>query len=106
MATYSELVKQIEELQRKAEDARKTELSAAISEVKALIEKFGLTASDLGLGGSSSGGGRAVTKSRKKVAAKYRHPSSGQEWTGRGRTPSWLDEEVKSGKKKEDFLIA
>lgn len=49
---------------------------------------------------------KASRNSRGKVAAKYRHPSTGETWSGRGATVRWLAEEIKAGKKKEDFLIA
>lgn len=45
-------------------------------------------------------------RSGSKVAAKYRHPKTGQEWSGRGGTVGWLAAEIEAGKKKEDFLIA
>ncbi len=41
----------------------------------------------------------------RKVAAKYRHPKTGEEWSGRGGVAKWLAAEIKSGKKKEAFLI-
>lgn len=41
-----------------------------------------------------------------KVAPKYRHPDTGETWSGRGGTASWLAVELKAGKKKEEFLIA
>src|SRR4051812_20401830 len=41
-----------------------------------------------------------------KVAAKYRHPKTGETWSGRGGTAGWLAREIKAGKKKELFLIA
>src|ERR1700733_15140274 len=41
-----------------------------------------------------------------KVAAKYRHPKTGETWSGRGGTAGWLAREIKAGKKREDFLIA
>ena len=41
----------------------------------------------------------------KKVAAKYRHPKTGEEWSGRGGIAKWLAAEIKAGKKKENFLI-
>jgi hypothetical protein len=41
-----------------------------------------------------------------KVAPKYRHPDTGETWSGRGGTAGWLAAELKAGKKKEDFLIA
>jgi hypothetical protein len=40
-----------------------------------------------------------------KVAPKYRHPKTGETWSGRGGTAGWLAAEIKAGKKKEDFLI-
>lgn len=50
----------------------------------------------------------ASTKGRKlgKVAPKYRNPANAKEtWTGRGLKPRWLAEQVRKGKKVEDFLI-
>ena len=41
-----------------------------------------------------------------KVAPKYRHPKTGETWSGRGGTAGWLTREIKAGKKREDFLIA
>jgi DNA-binding protein H-NS len=58
------------------------------------------------------GGDGVVTKRRAgsikgtKVAPKYRHPKTGETWSGRGGTAGWLAREIKAGKKKEDFLIA
>jgi DNA-binding protein H-NS len=40
-----------------------------------------------------------------KVAAKYRDPKSMATWAGRGGMPGWMREALKSGKKREDFLI-
>lgn len=41
-----------------------------------------------------------------KVAPKYRDPKSKATWAGRGGMPLWMRESLKSGKKREDFLIA
>lgn len=38
-------------------------------------------------------------------AAKYRNPETGQTWSGRGRTPTWLVNAERAGKSREDFLI-
>jgi DNA-binding protein H-NS len=40
-----------------------------------------------------------VTKGE-KVAPKYRHPETGDTWTGRGREPGWI-----KGKNRQDFAI-
>ena len=58
------------------------------------------------IGGSGNGGsGKSSKLVGRKVAAKYRHPKTGEEWSGRGGMAKWLAAEVKAGKKKEDFLI-
>ena len=61
---------------------------------KAIIEQYGLSASDLfsRKAGVKGGGG--------KVAPKYRNPSTGETWTGRGKAPKWID-----GKDRSNYLI-
>jgi DNA-binding protein H-NS len=40
------------------------------------------------------------------VAVKYRDPKNpSNTWTGRGRPPRWMAAAVKSGSKRDDFLI-
>ncbi len=55
------------------------------------------------IGMGDRGAGRAG--SGMKVAPKYRHPETGETWTGRGGVAGWLAKELKAGKKREDFLI-
>ena len=75
----------------------------------ALAKAEGYTVAEL-FGGKSSakaGAGKtAKTGPRGKVAPKYRNPANPKEtWTGRGKQPRWMAEQVKKGKKPEDFLI-
>jgi len=42
----------------------------------------------------------------RRVVAKYRHPATGETWSGRGVTAAWLANEIKAGRTKEDFLIS
>lgn len=101
MATYKELVQQIEKLQQQAEDLRKKELQDVIAEVKAKIQQYGLSASDLGL----SGGKSKSSSAKGTVKPKYKNPVTGDTWTGRGRAPKWIAEAEAAGKKRESFLI-
>lgn len=101
MATYSELLKQIESLTRQAEDLRQAELDKVITEIKEKMEKYGLTAADLGAAKSS---GKAK-KGTGKVAAKYRNSATGETWSGRGRTPKWLADAEAAGQKRESFAV-
>ena len=95
MSSYKELLKQREALEQKINEARRNELSEAVSQVRALVTEFGLTAQDVfpaGKARSASAGS--------KVAPKYRNPATGQTWTGRGKAPKWID-----GQDRTKFLI-
>ena len=97
MATLQELIAQKEALEKLIQDTRQTELADAINQVKTLIAKFGLTQEDVF--GTSRGAKKAKSEGS-KVAAKYRDPVSGKEWSGRGLAPKWLQ-----GRDKSEFLI-
>lgn len=101
MPSYQEILSQIEDLKRKAEDARKQEMAGAIAEIKRLMAQFGVSADDLGF---SSRGGKAKTRS--VGAAKYRDPASGKTWSGRGRRPRWVVELEVQGKSLDAFKVA
>ena len=58
------------------------------------------------IGGDGAGTRKAGSVKGMKVAPKYRHPKTGETWSGRGGTAGWLAREIKAGKKREDFLIA
>ena len=97
MATYKELLKQQEALALQVEEARKREISDAVSQVRQMVSEFGLTERDVFPSGRNSGG----TRTGGKVAPKYRDPATGQTWTGRGKAPKWID-----GKDRSKYLIA
>lgn len=47
-----------------------------------------------------------IPVAKTKVPAKYRHPTDASlVWTGRGKMPLWMQELIKNGAAKEDFLI-
>ena len=58
------------------------------------------------ISGDTNGARKPSNLTGKKVAPKYRHPKTGEEWSGRGGMVKWLAAEIKAGKKKDDFLIA
>lgn len=106
LAQKAELAAKAQELEKLIDAAHKEERKTVIAKIKALMAENGLTAQDLG-GGTSVGGGRKASekKAGTSVPPKYRHPQSGQEWSGRGLTPKWLKAEVESGKTLDSFLI-
>lgn len=98
MATYKELLQQQELLALKIEEARKSEITEAVSKVRALVDEYGLTAQDVFPSGRRAG---KSTRVGAKVPPKYRDPATGLTWTGRGKAPKWID-----GKDRTPFLIA
>lgn len=97
MTSYKELLQQREALEQQINEARRRELSAAVSQVRALVAEHGLTADDVFPVGKSAT--KSVAKAARspkagsKVAAKYRDPATGQTWTGRGKAPRWIQDQ-------------
>ena len=61
-------------LDKQIAEVTKTERKEAIAQIKAIMAAFDITEIKL-------------EKAVKKVAAKFKDPVSGKEWSGRGRTP-------------------
>jgi DNA-binding protein H-NS len=97
MATYKQLTAQLEKVQAQMEAAREKELAAVIAQIKEQIAAYEITAEELGFSSKRA----AAPKSGKSggLPPKYRNPTTGQTWSGRGRVPAWL------GKRRERFLI-
>lgn len=84
--------KEIEELRRES-----------VSRVLKFAEDLGITREDL----STALAPREAKSagSLGKVAPKFRDPSTGATWTGRGLQPKWVREAVAAGKSIESFRI-
>ena len=95
MTTYQELLKQREALDAQIAEVRKGELANAVSQARQLVQEFGLTAQDI-FGGTRQSKVKGTT-----VPAKYRDPSTGATWSGRGKPPLWI-----AGKDRAQFAIA
>jgi DNA-binding protein H-NS len=96
MATYRQLTAQLARLETKIAKEREKEVVQAIAEIRAKIDEYDITPEELGFGAPQP----KRTAARKPASPpKYRHPKTGETWTGRGRAPAWL------GKNRERFLI-
>ncbi len=93
--TYKDLLKKREELEAQINQARQSEVSAALERIQALIQEFGLTQEEVFPPNRKPASSKGV-----KVAPKYKDPASGALWTGRGRSPTWFDKDRES-----EFLI-
>ncbi|AMO22464.1 hypothetical protein GCM10027034_28330 [Ramlibacter solisilvae] len=110
MATYLELQKQIESLQREADALKAKERKGVIARMKEAIAAYGISAGELGLVSRTSkaaaGNGKAKTRRTKRSAGSASvayADSNGNTWGGRGKRPNWLREALANGAKLEDF---
>lgn len=82
MNTLSELLAQRDALDKQIAQLRDSERKGAIEKARELILAFGLTAADVY---------QRQARKGQAVAVKYRDPSTGATWTGRGRAPKWIE---------------
>jgi DNA-binding protein H-NS len=82
----------------------KSDVEAALSQ-KVSEERRALEEQLAKLGGYTGSGKKAKSGRRGVVAPKYRHPETGETWSGRGLQPRWLTAAMKTGKSREDFAI-
>ncbi len=103
MSNYAELMKQAQALMAQAELKRKEELANVIAEIKEKMKQFGISAADLGGGGTKSAGKPKASKSA--APAKFKGPN-GELWAGGpGRKPEWVRAVIAAGKSIEDYRI-
>ena len=103
--SQSELNNLISQASRELESRKKSE--AVIRDIHKVLDKHGITKRERSalLEAAKSGGmpstrtpKRASKRKGVKVAPKYRCPTSGDTWTGRGRAPAWVVEACKANK--------
>jgi DNA-binding protein H-NS len=109
------LRQQIAEMEKQAAQLLKQSRPAVLAQLREQMAAYGITAQELS---------RPAPKARPKappakpvaspakgkkpvvsLPAKYRGPE-GQEWSGKGTAPKWLNALVANGKTREDFLIS
>jgi DNA-binding protein H-NS len=81
-------------------------LQSKRAELETLLQQLGRTQSAGSFGELMRKARANSGKGRTKVPPKYRHPGTGETWSGRGVTVRWLAKELEAGKQREDFLIA
>lgn len=95
-ASYKELLAQREALENQIRKARAEELEEVLRKIGVVIKEFDLAPVDI-----FPLEKRGSKVKRATVAPKYRNPSTGATWTGRGKPPAWI-----AGQNRDLFLIA
>jgi DNA-binding protein H-NS len=86
---YDELRAKAAEILAQAEAVKAEEKQQAAQACRAMIASYGITAKDLGLDKATKA--KSGPKPGNKVAPKYRDPLTGATWSGRGKTPNWIN---------------
>ncbi|TKC92459.1 H-NS histone family protein [Trinickia terrae] len=115
MATLKQIQSRIEKLQAQAESLLAKRASVVIAEIRAMMDKHGLTTADIDAhtpkkrgpkpkGAASLAGAPGKVKgltAAGKMPPKYRDPATGATWSGHARPPAW----IKDAKDRSVFLI-
>ena len=88
------------------EQAANAEREAKLKEYADMLEKDGLNVEEL-IAALSNESTKKTRKQRESRPAKYKYILNGEEktWTGQGRTPLAIQEQLDQGASLEDFLI-
>jgi DNA-binding protein H-NS len=96
----AQLKKIIDETQ--VELTRRKNIDAATVEIRSILKKHKIDFQDIDLNTITRTDSKSSTKKRAKVIksrdqrstvkAKYKDPNSAASWTGRGRTPAWVQD--------------
>ncbi|MDN3568638.1 H-NS histone family protein [Paeniroseomonas aquatica] len=105
-------VPELGQVLKRAQALRDAKLDSAkqdfLNRMKAEGEQLGLNLGSLFGGAAPAKRGRKLAGEpkgeRPPVLAKYRSPT-GDEWSGRGRMPKWLQAEEAEGRSRDEFLI-
>lgn len=105
--SVSKLKAELAKIEKAIEAAESRERQTALDKVRSVAKQHGFELTELvdGAGGGRRRGTRN-TRPKAKVAPKYRNPNDpSQTWSGRGRTPRWMQDHVDGGGNREDLGI-
>ncbi len=112
-ALKQKIEKEILKLQKQAENLQAKRRGPVITSIIRSMREYDITPEDI-TAAYSKKTARTVarkpsapsgTPAKRTVPAKYRHPDTGETWTGRGKAPRWLAAAQAAGKSRDDFLI-
>ena len=97
--------RRIQALEAQAE--RIARRNKTLGQIANLMKRHGVSLGELR--GALTGGVKGVRGGKRgkrgKVPVMYRHPKTGETWSGRGRPARWVAAAEKAGHKRAEFLV-
>ncbi|MYN14760.1 H-NS histone family protein [Pusillimonas sp. TS35] len=109
-STLQKIEKEIQRLQKQAKTLQAKRRGPILASILRSMREYDITPEDVAAVYNSHSARKTARKQatpapRRVVPPKYRHPETGDTWTGRGKPPKWITAAEAEGKKRDDFLI-
>ena len=104
----AKIEKEIERLKKQALALQSKKRQPVIRSIIKSMKEYDITPEELLQAFGKGTKSRVATKRagvRGPVAPKYRHPQTGETWTGRGKAPRWVTQAEAGGQSRDSFLI-
>ncbi len=97
---------QILQLQQQAKELQERHRQPAIASIIQSMTEYDITPEEIAAAfGRQNKRRTASGAARKPVAIKFRHPQTGDTWTGRGKAPRWITTAESQGQSRDQFLV-
>jgi DNA-binding protein H-NS len=111
----AKIEKEITKLQKQAAALQSKRRKPVIAAIIKSMREYDITPEEItaafsstraGRGGKRKAAAGSAGEAKRAVAPKYRHPETGETWSGRGKAPRWLMAAEEAGATRDSFLIA
>jgi DNA-binding protein H-NS len=102
-ARKQELEQQMLAMQQEIDEIRTSQKKPALMAIVDSMLDLDLTPKDVQAAYHQRTG--KVPTTLRKAGVKYRHPTTGESWSGRGKAPRWLTNEEGRGRARSEFLV-
>ncbi|OWT67909.1 MULTISPECIES: H-NS family nucleoid-associated regulatory protein [unclassified Achromobacter] len=113
-AQQAKIEKEIGKLRKRAELLHTKRRKPVVATIIRSMREYNITPEEIAAAfgkparapaAARKGAAPAAPRAKRAVAPKYRHPDTGETWSGRGKAPRWLTAAEAEGAKRDSFLI-
>jgi DNA-binding protein H-NS len=114
-AQQAKIEKEIGKLRKRAEVLHNKRRKPIVASIIRSMREYDITPEEIAAAFGKPAGRAAPRKAaagtssaapvKRAVAPKYRHPDTGETWSGRGKAPRWLTAAEAQGARRDHFLI-